>query len=83
MLDGLDSVGNMASDILHWVVCPELLHRHGDTSRGESATGIDDIDDVEDDLDSIVMLQVKYTKHDLNETKEERKQRKYRYLYQV
>ena len=64
MLDGLDSVGNMASDILHWVVCPELLHRHGDTSRGESATGmdnIDDVDDFEDDLDCNVPGQVHKT----------------------
>ena len=64
MLDGLDSVGNMASDILHWVVCPELLHRHGDTSRGESATGIDhidNIDDVDDDLDCNVPGQVHKT----------------------
>ena len=61
MLDGLDSVGNMASDILHWVVCPELLHRHGDTSRGESATGNDNIDDVEDDLDCNVPGQVHKT----------------------
>ena len=64
MLDGLDSIGNMASDILHWVVCPELLHRHGDTSRGESATGIDhidNIDDVEDDLDCNVPGQVHKT----------------------
>ena len=64
MLDGLDSVGNMASNILHWVVCPELLHRHGDTSRGESATGIDDIDNidyVEDDLDCNVVGQVHKT----------------------
>ena len=64
MLDGLDSIGNMASDILHWVVCPELLHRHRDTSRGESATGnddIDSIDDVEDDLDCNVAGQVHKT----------------------
>ena len=61
MLDGLDSVGNMASNILHRIVCPELLHRHGDTSRGESATGNDNIDDVEDDLDCNVAGQVHKT----------------------